>query len=146
MGHRGSCGKRHYVAAIYLEAWATSDLVWPYFDGWCASRNVDHLELPWDRWLNLVYYFATRNMSTEDKQEFDDTIAQQVTAYNLARSKPAIDAAMAKPKPELPTGKVERKRAPRPAWYGDDKTNTFNSKAAVATLTAPGVSGKRRGK
>lgn len=124
--------------------WATSDLVWPYFDGWCASRNVDHLELPWDRWLNLVYYFATRNASTEDKEKFDTEMSNRVTEYNLAKSKPAIDAAMAKTKPV--DGKPERKRAPRPAWYGDDKTNTFNSKAAVATLTAPGVSGKRRGK
>lgn len=144
MGHRGSSGKRHYVAAIYLEVWATSDLVWPIFDGWCASRNVDHLELPWDRWLNLVYYFATRNASTEDKEKFDTEMDNRVTEYNLAKSKPAIDAAMSKPKSV--EGKPERKRAPRPAWYGDDKTNTFNSKAAVATLTAPGVSGKRRGK
>src|SRR5688572_3398233 len=126
--------------------WATRDSVWPHFDGWCASRNVEPMELPWDRWLNLVYYFATRNMSSDDKKEFDDTIAKSVNEWELAKAKPAIDAAMAKPKPELPTGKVERRRAPRPAWYGDDKTNTFNSKAAVATLTAPGVSGKRRGK
>ena len=124
--------------------WATRDSVWPIFDGWCAARNVESLDLPWDRWLNLVYYFATRNMSSEDKKELDDDIAKRVNEWELARAKPSIDAAMAKPK--LPTGKVERKRAPRPAWYGDDKTNTFNSKAAVATLTAPGVSGKRRGK
>lgn len=124
--------------------WATRDAVWPYFDGWCASRNVEPMDLPWDRWLNLVYYFATRNMSADDKIEFDDSIAKQVTAWDLARSKPAIDAAMSKAK--IPEGKSERKRAPKPAWYGDDKTNTFNSKAAMATLTAPGVSGKRRGK
>lgn len=124
--------------------WATRKDVWPIFDGWCASRNVEPMELPWDRWLNLVYYFATRNMSSDDKKEFDDTIAKCVNEWDLAKAKPAIDAAMSKPK--SPGGKVERKRAPRPAWYGDDKTNTFNSKAAVATLTAPGVSGKRRGK
>lgn len=124
--------------------WAALEEVWPYFDGWCASRNVDHLELPWDRWLNLVYYFATRNLSAEDKEKFDADISNAVAAWDLAKAKPAIDAVMSKAKPE--TGKKERKRAPRPAWYGDDKTNTFNSKAAVATLTAPGVSGKRRGK
>jgi hypothetical protein len=124
--------------------WATRDSVWPTFDGWCASRNVESLDLPWDRWLNLVYYFATRNMSSEDKKELDDDIAKRVTEYDLARSKPAIDAAMAKT--SQPEAKQGRKRPPRPAWYGDDKTNTFNSKAAVATLTAPGVSGKRRGK
>jgi hypothetical protein len=124
--------------------WATRDSVWPTFDGWCASRNVDSVDLPWDRWLNLVYYFATRNMSSEDKKELDDDIAKRVAEYDLARSKPAINAAMSKA--NQPAAKPGRKRAPRPAWYGDDKTNTFNSKAAVATLTAPGVSGKRRGK
>ena len=124
--------------------WATRDNVWPTFDGWCASQNVESLDLPWDRWLNLVYYFATRNMSSEDKKELDDDIAKRVTEYDLARSKPAIDAAMSKANQSA--AKPGRKRAPRPAWYGDDKTNTFNSKAAVATLTAPGVSGKRRGK
>lgn len=124
--------------------WATRDSVWPYFDGWCASRNVEPMELPWDRWLNLVYYFATRNASTEDKEKFDAEIAGKVSEWDLAKAKPAIDAAMSKAK--TPEGKPQRKRAPRPAWYGDDKTNTFNSKAAVATLTAPGVSGKRRGK
>lgn len=120
------------------------DSVWPYFDGWCASRNVEPMDLPWDRWLNLVYYFATRNMSSEDKKELDDDIAKRVTEWDLSRSKPAIDAAMSKT--NQPAEKSGRKRPPRPAWYGDDKTNTFNSKAAVATLTAPGVSGKRRGK
>jgi hypothetical protein len=124
--------------------WATRDSVWPTFDGWCASRNVESLELPWDRWLNLVYYFATRNMDSDSKKELDDDIAKRVTEWDLARSKPDIDAAMSKA--NQAATKPGRKRAPRPAWYGDDKTNTFNSKAAVATLTAPGVSGKRRGK
>jgi hypothetical protein len=100
------------------------------------------MDLPWDRWLNLVYYFATRNASPEDKEKFDAAIAEQVAEWNLRKSQPAIAKALAAPK----SGKPERKRAPKPAWYGDDKTNTFNSKAAMATLTAPGVSGRRRGK
>jgi hypothetical protein len=116
--------------------------VWPYFDGWCASRNVEHLELPWDRWLNLVYYFATRNASTEDRDKFDAAIAEQVAEWNMQKVKPVVAKALAATKDAKP----ERKRAPKPAWYGDDKTNTFNSKAAMATLTAPGVSGRKRGK
>jgi hypothetical protein len=116
--------------------------VWPSFDGWCASRNVDHLELPWDRWLNLVYYFATRNASKEDKDSFDAALAEHVAEWNMQKVKPVVAKALATPK----DGKPERRRAPKPAWYGDDKTNNFNSKAAMATLTAPGVSGKRRRK
>jgi hypothetical protein len=116
--------------------------VWSYFDGWCASQNIESLDLPWDRWINLVYYFAVRNASTEDKEKFDQALAEHVSAWHLKRAKPAIDAALSKPKDVKP----QRKRAPRPAWYGDDKSNTFNSKAAMTTLTAPGVSGRKRGK
>jgi len=116
--------------------------VWPTFDGWCASRNVDHLQLPWDQWLNLVYYFATRNASTEDKDKFDAVIAEKVAEWNMQKAGPTVAKAIAASR----NGRPERKRAPKPAWYGDDKTNNFNSKAAMATLTAPGVSGRKRGK
>jgi hypothetical protein len=137
-----SHGKRPYPEALALFELATSDKVWPIFDGWCTSKGIEHEDLRWDRWLNLVYYFATRNASPEQKDEFDAALAEAVTAWNLAIAAPAIQQAIATPK----NAATERKRAPRPAWYGDDKTNNFNSKAAMATLTAPGVSGKKRGK
>ena len=142
MDVRRSTGKRPYPEVIALFDLATSDEVWPSFDGWCASRGVEQEDLRWDRWLNLVYYFATRNASSEQKKEFDAALAEAVTAWNLAKAAPVIQQAIAAPKDAVP----ERKRAPRPSWYGDDKTNNFNSKAAMATLTAPGVSGKKRGK
>lgn len=118
------------------------DKVWPVFDGWCASRGIEHEDLRWDRWLNLVYYFATRNASTEDKDKFDAAIAESVAEWNMQKVQPVVAKAIAKPK----ESRQERRRAPKPAWYSDDKTNTFNSKAAFATLTAPGVSGRKRGK
>jgi hypothetical protein len=119
--------------------------VWPHFDGWCASRNVDSLSLPWDRWLNLVYHFATRNADKEERGKFDAAIADHVSAWHLAKVKPVIEQARQQPKPEpKPVQQRERRMPPKPAWYSDDKTNTFDSKAAMATLTAGGVSGKRR--
>lgn len=142
MGVRRSPGKRDYPVVVYLFSWATADEIWPYFDGWCAARNVDHLELPWDRWLNLVYYFAIRNASEEDKAKFDNAMNQQVTAWNLAKAKPVIEQARIQPKDSKPM----RRLPPKPAGWGDDRTNTFNSKAALATLTSPAVSGKRRPK
>jgi hypothetical protein len=142
MDLRRSTGKRTYPEVLALTDIALSDKVWSTFDGWCASRGIDHEDLRWDRWLNLVYYFATRNASTEDKDKFDAAIAEQVAEWNMQKVKPVVAKALTTPKPDKP----ERKRAPKPAWYGDDKTNTFNSKAAMATLTAPGLSGKRRGK
>jgi hypothetical protein len=142
MGLWGSPGKRQYPEVLALTDLVLSDKVWPSFDGWCASRGIDHEDMRWDRWLNLVYYFATRNASTEDKDKFDTVLAERVTEWNMKRAKPVIAQAIATPKDAKP----ERRRPPKPAWYGDDKTNTFNSKAAFATLTAPGVSGKKRGK
>lgn len=145
MDVRGSPGKREYPAVVYLLSWATSDNVWTYFDGWCSSRNVDHEALPWDKWLNLVYYFAVRNASPDEKQEFDAAIAEAVAGWALAKAKPALAAARNAPKVEPKPGqKRERRMPPKPAGWGSAATNTFNSKAAIKTLTAGGVSGKKR--
>lgn len=32
---------------------------WPEFDGWAAARNVAPLDLPIDRYLNLVFFWLT---------------------------------------------------------------------------------------
>ena len=145
MDVRGSPGKRQYPAVVYLLSWATSEIVWPYFDGWCSSQNVDHEELPWDKWLNLVYYFAVRNSSSDEKAEFDAAIAEAVAGWSLAKAKPALDAARNAPKAEPKPGqKRERRMPPKPSGWGDDKRATFDNKAAIKTLTAGGVSGKNR--
>ena len=41
------------------------------FDGLCASQGFDPLHLPWDRFLNLAYYFLIRDADQEgiDKLE-----------------------------------------------------------------------------
>jgi len=144
---RRSPGKRDYPGVIYLFSWATADAIWPFFDGWCAARNVDHAALPWDRWLNLVYYFATHNCSTEDKKKFDSEMADAVSGWHLAKAKPVLQQAMALPKPEPKPGQNrERRMPPKPAGWGDDKRATFDNKAAIKTLTAGGVSGKSRRK
>ena len=38
---------------------------WPTLEGWATSRNTDIAELPIDRMLNLIYYWATRNADDE---------------------------------------------------------------------------------
>jgi hypothetical protein len=145
MDVRGSPGKRDYPEVIYLLSWATADQIWPYFDGWCASRNVDHLSLPWDTWLNLVYYFAVRNSSHEEKKKFDDAIAEAGAAWHLAKAKPVLDEARNAAKTAAQEGpKRQRRMPPKPAGWGSAATNTFNSKAAIKTLTSGGVSGKKR--
>lgn len=145
MDVRRSPGKRDYPEVIYLLSWAMSDQVWAYFDGWCASQSVDHYALPWDTWLNLVYYFAVRNASSEDKKKFDDSMAEAVSGWHLAKAQPAIREALTAPKPEPKPGqRRERRMPPKPSGWGDDKRATFDNKAAIKTLTAGGVSGKNR--
>lgn len=39
---------------------------WPTLEGWATSRNTDLMELPIDRLLNLVYFWATRNAQDEN--------------------------------------------------------------------------------
>lgn len=115
------------------------------FDGWCASQNVDPLELPWDRCLNLVYYFATRNASKEKKQEFDAAMSKQVTAETLRKMavtrKNALRASeTAAEIPEVPKGTDETKSTrhsalpPRPAGWGDDETITRQALVAAQSL------------
>lgn len=38
---------------------------WPTLEGWATSRNTDLMDLPVDRLLNLVYFWATRNAPDE---------------------------------------------------------------------------------
>lgn len=145
MAHRGRFGKRAYAAAGFLANWATHDEVWPLFDGWCASQNVDPLELPWDRCLNLVYFFATRNATKEKKQEFDAAMSQQVTAETLRKMavtrKNAVKATQTAAQPQgVPKGTDESKPGrssklpPRPAGWGDDETATRQSLIAAQSL------------
>jgi hypothetical protein len=39
---------------------------------------VDPLELSVERFVNLVYYWATRSMKQEDRDKFDATLIQPV--------------------------------------------------------------------
>jgi hypothetical protein len=106
---------------------------------------VDHESLPWSTWLNLVYYFAVRNASHEDKKKFDDAIAEAVAGWHLAKAKPVIEQARKAAREEPKPGATrERRMPPKPSGWGSPATNTFNSKAAIKTLTAGGVSGKKR--
>lgn len=141
---RRSPGKREYPAVVFLLHWVTDSRVWTFFDGWCTSQGIYHEAIPWYKWLNLVYYFAVRNASTEDRQKFDNAIQDQVTAWNRAKLKPVIEQARENPTPT--PGQRTRRMPPKPAGWGDNTTNTFNSKAAIKTLTAGGVSGKARRK
>lgn len=119
--------------------------MWPIFDGWCASQNVDPLELPWDRCLNLIYFFATRNATKEKKQEFDAAMSKQVTADTLrkmalTRKNALRSTETAAESPGVPKGTGESqsgrtaKLPPRPTGWGDDETATRQSLIVAQSL------------
>lgn len=122
------------------------------FDGWAASRDIDPVELPWDRFLNLVYHFAVRNATKERKQEFDSAINQAVavdqmkiralTSKNAVRSTQAPE--LVSRVPETTSEVVSERRSklpPRPAGWGDDETATRQSLLVAQSLK---VGGKTR--
>jgi hypothetical protein len=115
------------------------------FDGWCASQGVAPLELPWDRCLNLVYFFATRNASKEKKQEFDAAMSKQVTADTLRKMaltrKNAVRATESPEEsqgvPEVPLESGTQRAAklpPRPAGWGDAETATRQALVVAKSL------------
>lgn len=47
------------------------------FDGWAASSGIDPVDLPFDRLLNLAYWWATRNAEDENAiRKFDARLWQ----------------------------------------------------------------------
>ncbi len=115
------------------------------FDGWCASQNVDPLELPWDRCLNLIYFFATRNATKEKKQEFDAAMSKQVTADTLRTMALTRKNALRATEKAAETSGVPKgtdaqgspRRAglpPRPPGWGDNETVTQQSLIAAQSL------------
>jgi hypothetical protein len=44
---------------------------WITFDGWAAARGVDPVKLPFDRFLNLIYFCATDDAEEKEKDKFD---------------------------------------------------------------------------
>jgi len=115
------------------------------FDGWCASQSVEPLQLPWDRFLNLVYFFATRNATKEKKQEFDSAMQRAVSVATMQELALTRKNALSVPEsPDQPlTAPVatpelkpnhNAKLPPRPAGWGDDESNVRSSFAAARSL------------
>lgn len=115
------------------------------FDGWAASHGVDPPELPWDRFLNLIYHFAVRNATKEKKQEFDQAISRVVSSdrmkmmsmsrKNALRSTESDENESSVGEDTIDeTSKRRSKLPPRPAWWGDDETNTRHSLLAAQSL------------
>ncbi len=79
-----------HVAGRWAPYWVAARLAatardsWPIFDGWCAARNVDPDELPPDRYLNLVYYWLTRNADAKRRAELDAKLERPPSGENVS--------------------------------------------------------------
>lgn len=62
MAPEAGSGPPYYVTFRLLHLASEN---WPTLEGWATSRNTDIAELPIDRMLNLIYYWATRNAQDE---------------------------------------------------------------------------------
>lgn len=116
------------------------------FDGWCASTGVDPWGLPWSRFLNLVYYFATHNTTKEKKREFDSEINKQVSMWNVKQMAVASKNALSstendEQKPVVPKGTSKPALQRRsglpptpPAGWGSDEEHTRSSLLVAQSL------------
>lgn len=130
-----------YAAAAVLTAIITEERNWQVFDGWCASRNVAPLQLPWRRFLNLTYYWATRGKDEKQLKKFDSELANAVSRWNMEMIRSEL--ADAKPAPTATTKAEARQRArggelpTPPEWWNED-TAARESMMAARQLAARG--------
>lgn len=54
---------------------ATARARWHEFDGWAASCGVDPLDLPIDRFLNLVYYWLMQGVKPSERDRVEAQLA-----------------------------------------------------------------------
>ena len=59
---------KSYQAAVRLSATASGN--WTLIDGTYAGKGVNILDLPFSRFLNVIYVWATTNQSQEDAEKW----------------------------------------------------------------------------
>lgn len=125
----------------------TRDEVWPTFDAWCLEHGIEPLELPADRWLNLIEYFATRNMDEQKRKEWDNHIASinmEWIKLKLEKVSPSSSDASGGSKSgsdgSTRSTQSDQQRArrlpPKPPWYGSRDNATRDSLMAKSMLTS----------
>lgn len=136
---------------MMLQRWVTSDGIWPTFDGWCMEHGIDAWEVPADRWMNLVYYFATKNMSRDERAKFDAQIADANARWITIEVEDTVRQRVEARRAELESAPTDRPRGrerrlpPKPAWYGAKDQATRSTLAAKNTLTSRGKKRPARG-
>lgn len=75
-----------YQAAVRLSATAAGN--WGQIDGYYSGRGVNILTLPFSRFLNVIYVWATSNQSQEDAEKWiaklDSPLPGQTTSRKSA--------------------------------------------------------------
>lgn len=83
---------------------------WAVFDGWLASRNIEPMGMPPDRFLALAYYWLTRNAEEAEVRKFDTKLWMPPKGVKAAPESPwspeAETSAFKSLKAQLNPGKV----------------------------------------
>jgi len=58
---------------------------WHEFDGWCASRNVEPMDLYPARFVNLVEHWGKRGLDKEGLAKFDEALNAGIGKDNSRR-------------------------------------------------------------
>src|SRR5690606_29650813 len=126
-----------YPEAVALGTWVGGKH-WPYFDGWCAARNVDPRALEWERFLNLAYYYLSGD-TKKQRDKVDSLLARATSQWNQVRMRELNRVAVPEPAPiksdvDAPQGKRKQRRlpAPPPGWGSPDDALRSNMAAAQA--------------
>lgn len=132
----GSSGKRSDPQGIALAEQITAQNVWPAFDGWCASQNVEPLELPWERFINLGYFFIIRNMDKKRRDEFDRHLERQghQVRIRMESQEQAVSHESLDNDYVTDSVKERRKRLPTPPPGWGDGTDSARSSFMAAQV------------
>jgi hypothetical protein len=62
--------------------------IWARFDGQMGMRSVDPLEMPFERFLNLVYAWYTEGMDETEIAKFDAKLWMPVKGAEIPKESP----------------------------------------------------------
>ncbi len=105
-----------YAAVCDIFAWLTDGggRRWHLFDGWCAARGVDPLELTTPRFFDLVHFYLRQIVEKEeDRNRLDEQLTGARTG-SLTR--------------------VDERGIPMPSWWTEDGDTMSTAQSQAWTL------------
>lgn len=74
-----------YEAAVRLSALAAGN--WARIDGHYSGQGTDLLDLPFSRFLSVIYVWALEHMTSEDGEKFERTLEDPLPGLAASRER-----------------------------------------------------------